>query len=96
MIDWQKPVSGMTPPEMREHLPDHVLEGYEAFDVPGAGLLLVSKRAGSSCGPARNGFSIKCTWGSHGLAGGAMDGDDAKRLADHIYAALEARARELS
>lgn len=60
----------------------------ERFEVQGAGEIHVGTNANAWCGTAA-GFLLRVSWGKHGLAGGVLDRDEAKRLADMIYAALE-------
>lgn len=84
--DWTRPVVG-DPEDLREHIPEDIAEDYEAFDIHGAGLVFFSKTARNRCRHA-SGFSFMDSCGTHGLAGGVMDAQEAKRLANHIYAAL--------
>lgn len=58
------------------------------FEVQGAGFLRIGTNANSWCGTAA-GFTVGASWSRHFPSGGVMDRDEAKRLADMIYAALE-------
>ena len=66
---------------------DEAKDSTEVFEVQGAGHVHVGKSPNSWCGTAV-GFHVDVTWGKYGRAGGVMDRDEAKRLADHIYSLL--------
>lgn len=56
---------------------------YEPFEVKGAGNLIFSNDASTSCGGVV-GFSIGAEWGEHGYIGGVISKEEAIRLAKHI------------
>ncbi len=55
------------------------------FHVHGAGDIEISNGAYSSCGGAKNGYSIGIEWGEYGFSGGVISRADAIKLANHIY-----------
>jgi hypothetical protein len=67
----------------------------ETFEVQGAGHLHIGASPNAWCGSAV-GFTVSASWGQNGLAGGVMDRDEAKRLADMIYAALGSQMKPRS
>lgn len=61
---------------------------YEYFKVEGAGSLEISKNASAVTGQSA-GFHIGVSWTDFKFCGGVMSRAEAKKLADHIYKALE-------
>lgn len=57
------------------------------FNVPGAGEISISNHAHSSTGNVV-GFSFGCTWGRHGLLGGVLGRDEAKRLSEFLISEI--------
>ena len=56
----------------------------EFFEVVGAGKIQIGKLPDNECGDAK-GFHVGVEWGNYGYAGGVIDKEEAKRLADFIY-----------
>ncbi len=76
------------PEEMRPELPEWVKDGFEPFDVHGAGLIFLSKSTDYSTGDVK-GFSFMDSTCIYGLTPGVIDASEARRMADYIYAVLD-------
>lgn len=69
---------------------------YTYFEVAGAGKIQIGKNCLSRTGRSF-GFSFGVEWGRFGYAGGVLDREDAKKLAEHIlseYAKITPEQRE--
>lgn len=60
---------------------------YVEFEVPGAGVIRMSKDAHCMCGPAV-GFLFGVSWGHHGFTGGTLGRDEAKRMAEFMLSEI--------
>lgn len=59
----------------------------KVFEVIGAGEIRIGADAESICGD-RAGFTFAVSWGKYGFAGGVLNRDQAKALAEHILSVL--------
>lgn len=58
------------------------------FKVNGAGNVVLSEKPNWKCG-GEKGFSFDVSWGRHGLIGGVMPKEEARRMAEFILNALK-------